>query len=133
MFEARIKTDEKYAAALESFPELGKVTVVLKYGDYCVKGCNTIRSMAAKQDKQVLHGKRWNDVVQELDQKNNALKEWKDNGKLSAEPTTPIKTLLYNISGMWNDFSEEQLAEMMRFYADRNGVAHGGLNEAIKE
>ena len=34
---------------------------------------------------------------------------------------------------MWNDFSEEQLADMMRFYANRNGVAHGGLNEAIKE
>ena len=96
--EARIKTDKKYAAALESFAELGKVTVLLKYGDYCAEGCNTIRSMAAKQDKLVLHGKRWNDVVQELDKEDNALKKWKDNGKLSAEPTTPIKTLLYNIS-----------------------------------
>jgi hypothetical protein len=131
--EARLEADNKFAAELDSFAALGQENVLLKYGDYCAEGCNTIRLMAVGQNKRLLQGRKWKDVVLDLDLEGKALKKWEDDGKSGAAPATPIKTLLLNISLMWEDFGEEQLVGMMRFYADLNGLTHNGLNKAIKE
>jgi hypothetical protein len=131
--EARLETDDKYAQELESFTALGIENVLLKYGDYYAEGCNTIRSMAVGPDKKLLQGRKWKDIVQDLDEEEEALKKWEDEGKVGAMPNKPIKNLIYNISLLWKDFDQKQLVAMMRSYADRNGLAHNGLNEYIQK
>lgn len=131
--EARLETDDKYAEELASFTALGHENVLLKYGDYCAEACNTIRSMAVGDDKAKLQGRKWKDIVEELDAEEEALKKWEADGKLGAMPNKPIKNLIFNISLLWKDFNRKEMTAMMRFYADRNGLAHNGLNEFIKD
>jgi hypothetical protein len=131
--EARLETDDKYAEELASFTALGHENILLKYGDSCAEACNTIRSMAVGDDKARLQGRKWKDVVWELDAEEEALKEWEADGKQGAMPNKPIKNLIFNISLLWKDFTQKEMTAMMKFYADRNGLAHSGLDEFIKD
>ena len=131
--EKRLENDDKWAADLISFQKLGHDSVLLKYGDYYAEGCNMIRSLATGEDKEQIRGRRWSDILKELEAGDALMKTWHDEGETGTKPKQPIRDLLYNISLLWKDFDVEMLKAMMECYVERNGIAHNGLNELIKD
>ncbi len=130
--EARLETDDKYAEELQSFQKMAHDSVLLKYGDYYAEGCNKLRSLATGDGKELIRGRRWGDILNELDMEDTLIKTWNDKGKTGGKPKQPIRDLIYHISLLWKDFDMGMLKKMMECYVERNGIAHNGLNELIK-
>jgi hypothetical protein len=153
ILQSRLVQDKKYSVLLQSFQDLYRQRLILRYGDYH-KGNVSVFKAKSQQlarekitERDVLANMTWKQVLAALETEEEAregysaamLYQWQDsmNDKPDTatpieKPLSPVTDIITTLSGLCNISFAHATFEIQQ-YADRNKYAHSGIDEYIAD
>ncbi|KAI4120757.1 MAG: hypothetical protein LQ338_006788 [Usnochroma carphineum] len=124
----------RYQPAAQAVEELAKLRYFADYGDYVAHVCTSFRQacIAAKvQNVDILIGKSWGKVRDELEAEDKEMKAWRWSSRTKPSPPIPMRVTIYSAC-CFLGFDYHNVRYCIKWYAARNDKAHSGVPFYIK-